>query len=45
MEFTVKNVLVRGGYVLHVGVIEGSLRVGDTLRLQVDEVSIDLTGI
>ncbi|XP_042293281.1 alanine--tRNA ligase, cytoplasmic [Sceloporus undulatus] len=36
-EFTVKNVQVRGGYVLHVGTIYGSLKVGDTVRLYIDE--------
>ncbi|XP_062997249.1 alanine--tRNA ligase, cytoplasmic [Elgaria multicarinata webbii] len=36
-EFTVKNVQVRGGYVLHVGTVYGSLKVGDTVRLYVDE--------
>ena len=38
VEFTVKNVQVRGGYILHIGVIEGVLRVGDTVRLLLDEV-------
>ncbi|CAG13401.1 unnamed protein product, partial [Tetraodon nigroviridis] len=28
MEFTVKNTQVRGGYVLHVGTVYGTLRVG-----------------
>lgn len=37
VEFTVRNVQVRGGYVLHIGVIEGTLRVGDTLKLSIDE--------
>ncbi|KAK3086415.1 hypothetical protein FSP39_018170 [Pinctada imbricata] len=36
-EFNVKNVLVRAGYVLHVGEIEGTLRVGDVVQLYVDE--------
>ncbi|KAF7244582.1 Alanine--tRNA ligase, cytoplasmic [Varanus komodoensis] len=36
-EFTVKNVQVRGGYVLHVGTVYGNLKVGDTVRLYVDE--------
>ena len=27
---------VRGGYILHIGVIEGSLRVGDHVTLHVD---------
>lgn len=37
VEFKVKNVQVRGGYVLHIGVIEGTLKVGDTTRLMIDE--------
>uniref|UniRef100_A0A8C7ABW3 Alanine--tRNA ligase n=1 Tax=Neovison vison TaxID=452646 RepID=A0A8C7ABW3_NEOVI len=36
-EFTVKNAQVRGGYVLHIGTIYGSLRVGDQVRLFIDE--------
>ncbi|TKC33903.1 hypothetical protein EI555_012891 [Monodon monoceros] len=36
-EFTVKNAQVRGGYVLHVGTIYGSLKVGDQVRLFIDE--------
>lgn len=36
-EFQVRNVQVRGGYVLHIGVIVGVLRVGDTVQLSVDE--------
>lgn len=38
-EIRIKDVQVRGGYVLHVGVVEGSLSVGDEVRLQVDVVS------
>ncbi|XP_023683025.1 alanine--tRNA ligase, cytoplasmic [Paramormyrops kingsleyae] len=37
MEFTVKNTQVRGGYVLHVGTVYGSLRVGDRVTLHIDE--------
>uniref|UniRef100_H3CEF1 Alanine--tRNA ligase n=1 Tax=Tetraodon nigroviridis TaxID=99883 RepID=H3CEF1_TETNG len=37
MEFTVKNTQVRGGYVLHVGTVYGTLRVGDQVTLHVDE--------
>ncbi|XP_067651201.1 alanine--tRNA ligase, cytoplasmic-like [Haliotis asinina] len=37
VEFRVKNVQVRGGYVLHIGTIEGTLRVGDAVKLSVDE--------
>lgn len=36
-EFRVKNVQVRGGYVLHIGVVEGVFQVGDTVRLLIDE--------
>lgn len=35
VEFKVSNVQVRGGYVLHVGRIEGSLKVGDLVNQQV----------
>lgn len=38
-EFTVKNVQVRGGYVLHIGTLYGSLKVGDQVQLSIDEVS------
>ena len=37
-----KNVQVRGGYVLHIGSLEGTLRVGDTLNVFVDQVSWQL---
>ncbi|KAK3603819.1 hypothetical protein CHS0354_042820 [Potamilus streckersoni] len=37
VEFTVRNVQVRGGYVLHIGVIEGTLRVGDVVKISIDE--------
>ena len=36
-EFSVKNVQVRAGYVLHIGNIEGSLKVGDKVKLFVDQ--------
>ncbi|XP_027699043.1 alanine--tRNA ligase, cytoplasmic [Vombatus ursinus] len=36
-EFTVKDVQIRGGYVLHIGTVYGSLRVGDRVRLFIDE--------
>lgn len=38
VEFKVTNVQVRGGYVLHTGHLEGKIRVGDELNLQIDEV-------
>ncbi|KAJ8281193.1 hypothetical protein GJAV_G00064570 [Gymnothorax javanicus] len=37
MEFTVKNTQVRGGYVLHMGTVYGTLKVGDRLTLHIDE--------
>lgn len=37
-EFCVKNVQVRGGYVLHIGSVDGSLKVGDKVKLIVDHV-------
>ncbi|XP_055011196.1 alanine--tRNA ligase, cytoplasmic isoform X2 [Boleophthalmus pectinirostris] len=37
MEFTVKNTQVRGGYVLHIGTVYGTLKVGDRVTLHVDE--------
>ncbi|XP_067053793.1 alanine--tRNA ligase, cytoplasmic-like [Acropora muricata] len=37
VEFSVSNVQVHGGYVLHVGAIEGTLKVGDMLKCQIDE--------
>ncbi|XP_044743601.1 alanine--tRNA ligase, cytoplasmic [Chrysoperla carnea] len=36
VEFTVKNVQVRGGYVLHIGSVEGTLKVGDQVILHLD---------
>lgn len=36
-EFTVKNVQVKGGYVLHIGILEGALKVGDSVKLCIDE--------
>ena len=35
-----KDVQVRGGYVLHIGTIGGKLRVGDKMKLFVDEVRL-----
>ena len=40
MEFSVTNVQIHGGYVLHVGAIEGTLKVGDQMKCQIDEVCI-----
>lgn len=37
-EFYVKNVQVRAGYILHVGILEsGNLKVGDQVTLKIDE--------
>ena len=38
VEFNVRNVQVRAGYVLHIGVMEGVLRIGDVVQLNIDEV-------
>ena len=35
-EFCVSNVQLRGGYVLHVGTLVGSISVGDELELNID---------
>ncbi|KAK6185433.1 hypothetical protein SNE40_007670 [Patella caerulea] len=37
VELRIKNVQVRGGYVLHIGTVEGVLNVGDKVKLSVDE--------
>lgn len=42
-EFTVKNVQVRGGYVLHIGTLYGNLKVGDQVCLSIDEVRFGIT--
>lgn len=36
-EFQVRNVQVRGGYILHVGKVEGTFAVGDKVRLTIDD--------
>jgi alanyl-tRNA synthetase len=36
-EFRVRNVQVRAGYVLHIGNVEGTLRVGDKVKCLIDE--------
>ncbi|KAI8427762.1 hypothetical protein MSG28_002186 [Choristoneura fumiferana] len=35
-EFSVKNVQVKGGYILHIGKVEGIFKVGDTVSLHID---------
>ncbi|CAD7080272.1 unnamed protein product [Hermetia illucens] len=42
-EFFVDKVYNRGGYILHIGVVEGTLKVGDELNLQVDWIRRRLT--
>lgn len=37
VELQVHNVQVRGGYILHVGKVEGTFKVGDKVRLNIDE--------
>ena len=37
-EFSLVDVQVRGGYVLHVGNLEGTVKIGDTLKIYIDEV-------
>lgn len=37
VEFTVRNVQVRGGFVIHIGVVEGTLKKGDKVALHIDE--------
>ena len=34
-----KDVQVRGGYVLHSGFAEGTIKIGDKLSLHIDEVT------
>ena len=38
VEFAVKDVQVRGGYVLHIGTMEGTLALGDTVTCAIDAV-------
>ena len=42
-EFSVNLVYNRGGYIIHVGVVEGTLKVGDELVLHLDEMRRWLT--
>lgn len=42
-EFLVDRVFNRGGYILHIGVVEGTLRVGDKLNFHLDVVRRRLT--
>nr|XP_023020343.1 alanine--tRNA ligase, cytoplasmic [Leptinotarsa decemlineata] len=36
VEFSVKNVQVRGGYIVHIGNLEGTLKKGDKVSLHID---------
>ncbi|XP_042908384.1 alanine--tRNA ligase, cytoplasmic [Parasteatoda tepidariorum] len=36
-EFTVKEVQLQGGYVIHLGTLCGSVKVGDKMKLMIDE--------
>ena len=38
VEFAVMDVQVHGGYILHVGALEGKLKVGDKVKCFIDEV-------
>ena len=40
VEFAVSDVQVHGGYVLHLGNLEGTLRVGDKVKCNIDEVNV-----
>ncbi|CAF1202456.1 unnamed protein product [Adineta ricciae] len=42
VEFQVRNVQVRGGYILHVGKVEGKLTVGDKVRLTINDLRRNL---
>lgn len=42
-EFLVDRVYNRGGYILHIGVVEGQLSVGDRLELHIDTMRRRLT--
>ncbi|XP_052893347.1 alanine--tRNA ligase, cytoplasmic [Anopheles moucheti] len=42
-EFNVSLVYNRGGYILHIGVVEGTLRVGDEVHCHMDSVRRQLT--
>lgn len=39
-EVVIRDVQVKGGYIIHMGTVEGTIRVGDKLNLLVDTVSI-----
>jgi alanyl-tRNA synthetase len=35
-EFVVRNTQVHGGYIIHIGKVEGIIKVGDEMKLQID---------
>ena len=37
-EFSVRDVQVHGGYIIHMGVADGAMQVGDTVDGIIDEV-------
>ena len=38
-EVVIRDVQVKGGYIVHMGCVEGTIRVGDKMNLLVDTVS------
>lgn len=42
-EFSVRYVYNKGGYILHIGVVEGILRVGDEVQINLDTLRRQLT--
>jgi alanyl-tRNA synthetase len=42
-EFSVRLVYNKGGYILHIGVVEGTLRVGDEVQIHLDTIRRSLT--
>lgn len=42
-EFSVKTVANKGGYVIHIGVVEGTLNVGDDIEIHLDTIRRSLT--
>lgn len=37
-EVVIKDVQVKGGYIIHMGCVEGTIRVGDRMNLLIDTV-------
>lgn len=42
-EFSVRLVYNKGGYILHIGVVEGTLKVGDEVEIHLDAIRRQLT--